>query len=123
VSEANGYLMNLHDSPTHHLDLDAAREVFEGSTDMTVGLEEEFALLDPATLDLVPRYEELYARGAYAPKAERERLSRLVSEGRRVTRLDRDPAADGPNAESLTADPEDAEPEMAAPPAEQPSLF
>jgi DNA repair photolyase len=28
--------------------------------------------------DLVPRYEELYRRGAYAPPAERERLSRLV---------------------------------------------
>ena len=25
--------------------------------------------------DLVPRYEELYARGAYAPKAERERIA------------------------------------------------
>ena len=34
--------------------------------------------------DLVPRYEALYARGAYAPKAERERLSRLVRGGRRV---------------------------------------
>ncbi len=28
--------------------------------------------------DLVPRYEELYRRGAYAPQRERERLSRLV---------------------------------------------
>jgi len=28
--------------------------------------------------DLVPRYEELYARGAYAPAAERERLVGLV---------------------------------------------
>lgn len=28
--------------------------------------------------DLVPRYERLYARGAYAPRAERERLARLV---------------------------------------------
>jgi DNA repair photolyase len=28
--------------------------------------------------DLVPRYEELYARGAYAPSAERERLAALV---------------------------------------------
>jgi DNA repair photolyase len=28
--------------------------------------------------DLVPRYEELYRRGAYAPQGERERLSRLV---------------------------------------------
>jgi DNA repair photolyase len=28
--------------------------------------------------DLVPRYEELYRRGAYAPREERERLSRMV---------------------------------------------
>ena len=28
--------------------------------------------------DLVARYEQLYARGAYAPKAERERLSGLL---------------------------------------------
>jgi DNA repair photolyase len=32
--------------------------------------------------DLVPRYEKLYARGAYAPKAERDRLSKLVWKGR-----------------------------------------
>ena len=34
--------------------------------------------------DLVERYEKLYARGAYAPKEERERLSRLIRQGRRV---------------------------------------
>jgi DNA repair photolyase len=28
--------------------------------------------------DLVPRYQELYRRGAYAPREERERLSRMV---------------------------------------------
>src|SRR4051812_41505708 len=28
--------------------------------------------------DLIPRYEQLYKRGAYAPPAERERLSKLV---------------------------------------------
>ncbi len=38
--------------------------------------------LRDARPDLVPRYEELYARGAYAPKAERERLSRLLTRGR-----------------------------------------
>jgi DNA repair photolyase len=32
--------------------------------------------------DLVPRYEELYARGAYAPKSERNRLAKLVWRGR-----------------------------------------
>jgi DNA repair photolyase len=75
--------------------------------------------------DLVPRYESLYARGAYAPKAERERISRLVREGRRVTPPSRDPAADAgaPEAESLIAEPADAQPAMAAPPPEQPSLF
>ena len=32
------------------IDLAAARETFESSTDCTVGIEEEFALLDPETL-------------------------------------------------------------------------
>jgi hypothetical protein len=31
--------------------------------------------------DLVDRYETLYARGAYAPQAERERLMKLVRHG------------------------------------------
>jgi carboxylate-amine ligase len=43
------------------LDMDRAREVFEASTDFTVGIEEEFQLLDPETLGLVQRFEELYA--------------------------------------------------------------
>jgi glutamate---cysteine ligase / carboxylate-amine ligase len=41
------------------LDLDNAAEIFASSTDFTVGLEEEFAILDPATLDLVFRFEDL----------------------------------------------------------------
>jgi glutamate---cysteine ligase / carboxylate-amine ligase len=41
------------------IDLAAAHATFEESTDFTVGLEEEFALLDTDTLDLVPRFEEL----------------------------------------------------------------
>ena len=41
------------------IDLAAARETFESSTDLTVGIEEEFALLDPGTLELVPRFELL----------------------------------------------------------------
>jgi DNA repair photolyase len=32
--------------------------------------------------DLVPRYEKLYERGAYAPSAERARLSKMVRKGR-----------------------------------------
>lgn len=41
------------------LDLDLAKERFAASSDLTVGLEEEFAILDPRTLDLVPRFEQL----------------------------------------------------------------
>jgi carboxylate-amine ligase len=41
------------------IDLAAAEELFAASTDATVGLEEEFMVLDAASLDLVPRFEEL----------------------------------------------------------------
>jgi carboxylate-amine ligase len=43
------------------LDLDQAAERFATATDMTVGVEEEFAILDPETLELAPRFEELRA--------------------------------------------------------------
>jgi len=43
------------------LDLDRARERFESSTDFTVGLEEEFAIVDPATLELEQRFEDVFA--------------------------------------------------------------
>src|SRR3954471_10811090 len=42
------------------LDMVQAREAFEASTDFTVGIEEEFQILDPESLDLVQRFEELY---------------------------------------------------------------
>lgn len=42
-------------------DLDRAEEVFASSADFTVGIEEEFSLLDPGSLELTPRYEELRA--------------------------------------------------------------
>jgi glutamate---cysteine ligase / carboxylate-amine ligase len=41
------------------LDMQRAREVFEASTDFTVGIEEEFGILDPETRSLSPRFEEL----------------------------------------------------------------
>jgi glutamate---cysteine ligase / carboxylate-amine ligase len=41
------------------IDLGAAHETFEASADFTVGIEEEFALVDPQTLELVPRFEML----------------------------------------------------------------
>lgn len=43
------------------LDLDLAREKFESSQDFTIGLEEEFAILDPQTLDLEHRFEDVMA--------------------------------------------------------------
>jgi glutamate---cysteine ligase / carboxylate-amine ligase len=43
------------------LDLDLAREKFESSTDFTIGLEEEFAIVDPRTLELEHRFEDVYA--------------------------------------------------------------
>ncbi len=41
--------------------LAGAREAFEEGTDFTVAVEEEFALLDPDTLELQNRFEELQA--------------------------------------------------------------
>jgi len=69
--------------------------------------------------DLLPRYEELYARGAYAPKAERERISKLArysAPGRRRQRAFRSakPVDSGAPARR---DP------RSEPPPEQPSLF
>jgi carboxylate-amine ligase len=47
---------------TSGLDMAEAREVFEASTDFTIGLEEEFAIVNPDSLELEHRFEELYAR-------------------------------------------------------------
>jgi glutamate---cysteine ligase / carboxylate-amine ligase len=41
------------------LDMPRVREVFEASTDFTVGIEEEFAILDPRTRSLDQRFDEL----------------------------------------------------------------
>jgi carboxylate-amine ligase len=41
------------------IDLDRAAETFAEVSDFTVGVEEEFSILDPETLDLAPRFEEL----------------------------------------------------------------
>jgi carboxylate-amine ligase len=47
--------------PQHDgLDLNQVREVFEAASDFTVGIEEEFAILDPAILDLEHRFNEMY---------------------------------------------------------------
>ena len=49
------------------LDMALAREVFEASQDFTVGLEEEFAILDPGTRSLVQRFDELRDAAADGP--------------------------------------------------------
>jgi glutamate---cysteine ligase / carboxylate-amine ligase len=49
------------------LDLDSARERYEASTDFTVAIEEEFSLLDPVSLALVGRFEELRDAAADDP--------------------------------------------------------
>jgi glutamate---cysteine ligase / carboxylate-amine ligase len=41
------------------IDIAAARETFEGSVDLTVGIEEELAIVDPDTLELLDAYERL----------------------------------------------------------------
>ena len=48
----------------------SAREAFESGRDFTVAVEEEFALLDPESLDLVNRFEELQAGATGTPLAE-----------------------------------------------------
>ena len=58
--------------------------------------------------DLVPRYEELYRRRAYAPQPERERLSRLVGRRGSAGRFRRGPWGE------LTADRRAPEPREAA---------
>ncbi len=41
--------------------LRTAREAFDGAQDLTVAVEEEFAILDPDTLSLTNRFEDLQA--------------------------------------------------------------
>jgi carboxylate-amine ligase len=47
--------------PAYERLLDDARERFDAAEDFTVSIEEEFALLDPESLDLVNRFEEVQA--------------------------------------------------------------
>jgi carboxylate-amine ligase len=46
------------------------REEFEAGTDFTVAIEEEFALLDPQTLELTDRFEEIKAAADETPFAQ-----------------------------------------------------
>jgi carboxylate-amine ligase len=61
------------------IDLEKARATFEASTDFTVGIEEEFALLDPATLELVGRFEELQAAAQDDPVLAESVVGELIA--------------------------------------------
>ena len=61
------------------IDLATARETFEASTDLTVGIEEEFALVDPDTLLLAPRFELLRDAAASDPVLAQSIAGELIS--------------------------------------------
>jgi carboxylate-amine ligase len=54
----------MSDPAAQGFDAAAAAEAFEHSQDFTVGLEEEFALLDPSTLDMTNAFERLETAAA-----------------------------------------------------------
>jgi glutamate---cysteine ligase / carboxylate-amine ligase len=61
------------------IDLATARETFESSVDGTVGIEEEFALIDPGTHELVPRFELLRDSAAADPVLAESIAGELIS--------------------------------------------
>ena len=76
--------------------------------------------------DLVPRYERLYARGAYALKEERRRISALVRQPGQVERSSRTPPRRrGRQAPVSERDPAEVEPQPAGamPKPRQEALF
>src|ERR687893_2522223 len=58
--------------------LRAAREQFESADDLTVAVEEEFAILDPETLGLVNRFEEMFA-AARGTELEEHLVGELIA--------------------------------------------
>jgi len=61
------------------IDLQAGLEAFEASVDMTVGIEEEYALLDPGTLALVPAFERLRVAAQADPVLAESVAGELIS--------------------------------------------
>ena len=64
---------------TSGLDLDRAAAVFAQAHDHTVGLEEEFAILDPDSLDLIPAYERLHDAAQQDPVLRAAVCGELIS--------------------------------------------
>jgi carboxylate-amine ligase len=61
------------------LDLDQAADTFAQARDFTVGLEEEFALLHPDSLDLIPVYERLHDAAQDDPVLRASVCGELIS--------------------------------------------
>jgi carboxylate-amine ligase len=61
------------------LDLDRAAETFAQASDFTVGVEEEFSILDPRTLDLLPRFEQLRDAAQSDPLLHEHITGELIS--------------------------------------------
>ena len=61
------------------LDMARAQEVFDASDDFTVGIEEEFQILDPQTRALTQRFEELRDAAAADPDLAERVAGELIS--------------------------------------------
>ena len=61
------------------INLDTARVTLDASTDFTVGLEEEFALLDPNDLGLIARFAELSDAAGTDPLLSQSIAGELIS--------------------------------------------
>jgi glutamate---cysteine ligase / carboxylate-amine ligase len=61
------------------LDLDRAAETFASAADLTVGVEEEFSILDARTLELLPRFEQMRAAAQGDPILRDSVAGELIS--------------------------------------------
>jgi carboxylate-amine ligase len=61
------------------LDLDGAEQEFAEARDFTVGIEEEFSILDPQTLEMLPRFEQLRAAAASDALLQEHITGELIS--------------------------------------------
>ena len=61
------------------LELDQVAATFAQATDFTVGVEEEFAILDPGSLDMEPRFEFLRAAAEGDPVLSEAIAGELIS--------------------------------------------
>jgi glutamate---cysteine ligase / carboxylate-amine ligase len=61
------------------LDPDRVVETFASATDLTVGVEEEFSILDAGTLELMPRFEQLRAACQSDPILRESVAGELIS--------------------------------------------